>query len=228
MSMRIEPVEPRTTTFAGEGRTHRFRQGFDAISGVAAHEAANIVALSAQAARAGQVVIDKAVELHFALDPATGRLVVVGGRSRITYRPPRVSGSAVTAADPTEIAGSPEGAVAVGGSAPEGPHDPQVVLRQAEQALDQRIADLQQRLVSASDAERPLLEAELRALERRREHLAQVREALDLQRSARREAAPPVPGATAAARRPSGAPRPARGIFIPAMTQSGLLVNASV
>jgi hypothetical protein len=234
MPMSIEPLRPRATMFAGEGRTYRFHQGIDAISGVAAHEAANIVALSAQAARAGQVVIDEAVELQFALDPETGRLVVVGGRSRVTYRPTREqrapsppAGRSATIAPPTgedELAGPAVGPL---------PGNLGTVLRQAEQALDRRIASIEQLLAGASDTERPLLEAERRALERRRDQIAQAREALALQEATQRAArgSPPdggAPAETISAGRPGGAPRPpARGIFIPAMTQSGLLVNTS-
>ncbi|MBI2322568.1 MAG: hypothetical protein HYU88_10920 [Chloroflexi bacterium] len=237
--MRIEPVEPVFTTFAGEGKTHRFAQGVDAISGVAAHAAANVAALSAQAARAGQVVVDEAVEVQFAPDPETGRRVVVGGRSRVTFRPERAPGPPLSPEDESapavhapaatdDRAGEPM-------AVPPGA-DPAQVLDQAAAAVDQRIAAVEQRLAGASAAERPLLEGELRALRQRRDELERARHAVERQETLRRAGrptggdaapageapAPAVPRPTG--RRPAG---PARGVFIPAMTQSGLLVNTS-
>lgn len=237
--MRIQPPEAVITTFAGEGKTHRFAQGIEAISGVAAHEASNIVALSAQAARAGQVVVDEAIELQFALDPETGRLVVVGGRSRITFRPARSP----------ELPAPPDIAPAMAAAAP-GEDEPTSAARamppaaaaadalaQAVAAVEQRIAAVEQRLDGAAPAERPLLEAALRALRQRRDELELARRALERQETMHRGRAQPdapgaVPGdggAAAAGRGPGrvAAARPRPRVFIPAMTQSGLLVNAS-
>ena len=84
--IQIQSYQGAVTTFKGEGCTYNFKQGVDAISGVAAHEARNIRMLKAQAATNNYNVIDTSIEIKFAYDPKTKQMVVVGGESKVKYQ----------------------------------------------------------------------------------------------------------------------------------------------
>lgn len=76
----------QVTTFTGEGATYRFRQGFEAITGVAAHEALNIRVFKRYAINTNKEIIDTEIKIKFAIDPETKRLVVVGGESQAKFK----------------------------------------------------------------------------------------------------------------------------------------------
>lgn len=76
----------QVTTFSGEGAVYRFRQGFEAITGVAAHEALNIRVFKRYALNTNREISDTEIKIKFAIDPETKRLVVVGGESRATFK----------------------------------------------------------------------------------------------------------------------------------------------
>lgn len=81
----IETNQPLITTFKGEGYTYHFRQGMEAISGVYAHEARNIRLMKQQAVSNGYQVINTSIEIKFAYDPKTKKLIVIGGESNVKY-----------------------------------------------------------------------------------------------------------------------------------------------
>lgn len=68
--------------FYGEGEYKSFSPAA-AIPGVAAHEAENHRSFERAAAAAGQIPGDATTQLKFAYNPATGRVEVVGGESRV-------------------------------------------------------------------------------------------------------------------------------------------------
>lgn len=76
----------QVTTFTGEGATYRFRQGFEAITGVAAHEALNIRVFKRYAINTNKEIVDTEIKVKFAIDPVTKRLVVVGGESQAKFK----------------------------------------------------------------------------------------------------------------------------------------------
>lgn len=76
----------QVTTFTGEGATYRFYQGFDAVTGVCAHEALNIRVFKRYALNTNKEIVDTEIKVKFAIDPETKRLVVVGGESRAEFK----------------------------------------------------------------------------------------------------------------------------------------------
>jgi hypothetical protein len=77
----------QVTTFTGEGATYRFYQGFDAITGVAAHEALNIRVFEKYALNTNKEIVDTEIKIKFAIDPVSKRLIVVGGESQAKFKP---------------------------------------------------------------------------------------------------------------------------------------------
>ncbi|MCX7795722.1 MAG: hypothetical protein N2380_04305 [bacterium] len=76
----------QVTTFTGEGATYRFYQGFDAITGVYAHEALNIRVFKRYALNANKEIVNSEIKIKLAIDPKTKRLIVVGGESRAEFK----------------------------------------------------------------------------------------------------------------------------------------------
>lgn len=93
----------QVTTFSGEGAVYRFRQGLEAITGVAAHEALNIRVFKRHALETNRELADTEIKIKFAIDPETKRLVVVGGESRAVFKAKNNSYSALFGEDPEEI-----------------------------------------------------------------------------------------------------------------------------
>jgi len=91
------------TTFSGEGATYRFAQGFEAITGVAAHEALNMRVFERHAIQSGEDIANPEIKIKFAIDPVTKRIVVVGGESRVTFEPKREKNLAILEETPEEI-----------------------------------------------------------------------------------------------------------------------------
>jgi hypothetical protein len=54
--------------------------------GVAAHEASNLRVFEGQAVRNDQEIVSKSIEVQFGYNAQTGRLEVVGGRSRVSFK----------------------------------------------------------------------------------------------------------------------------------------------
>jgi len=93
----------QVTTFSGEGAVYRFRQGFEAITGVASHEALNIRVFKRYALNTDREISDTEIKIKFAIDPETKRLVVVGGESRATFKAKNNRYSNLLIEDPDEI-----------------------------------------------------------------------------------------------------------------------------
>jgi hypothetical protein len=91
------------TTFSGEGAVYRFAQGFEAITGVAAHEALNMRVFERYALQSGRDITNSEIKIKFAIDPVTKRLIVVGGESRVTFEPKREKDLAILEETPEEI-----------------------------------------------------------------------------------------------------------------------------
>lgn len=91
------------TVFSGEGAVYRFRQGFEAITGVAGHEALNIRVFKRHALESNRDLRDVEIKIKFAIDPETKRLIVVGGESRAVFESKNNSYSSFWGEDPEEI-----------------------------------------------------------------------------------------------------------------------------
>jgi len=93
----------QVTTFSGEGATYRFAQGFEAITGVAAHEALNMRVFERHALQGNRELTNTEIKIKFAIDPVTKRLIVVGGESRVTFEPKKEENLAILEEAPEEI-----------------------------------------------------------------------------------------------------------------------------
>ncbi|MBI2940047.1 MAG: hypothetical protein HYY04_06365 [Chloroflexi bacterium] len=246
----IERIAPTVSTFRGEGFTRRLAQGADAVSGVAAHEAMNVGTLTRQAERNGYVVVSADIQVQFALNPETGHLEVVGGRSRVSYQrePEHDIHSAADIdrfphrrRDRVDQPGAEESAE----SEPREIARARQVLRRLESVIQGELQAARTELAAASGraaAERT--RARIEALERKQAEIEAARQALEIQEMqaqlarlldrAQRASSDLALGLAANARGAGGpaggnarsSPAGRTGVFVPAMTTAGLLVNA--
>ena len=240
--------QPTMTTFAGEGVTVRARQGIDAAAKVAAHEARNVRVLSAQARFAGMQVVGTKVEVHYGIDANTGRLVVVGGRSEVRYRPTvdrsikAPQGSASESTAELQKGAGPDSESGAGGT-PAAPAPDKIVddLRAQEQELRAEADRLRQEAgtrdpdeadqasEALADVEQALGEVQAAIVQAQLEEAQRIQEAVLEQASQANYgiAIDLVQGGQGAADGGERAPAMGRRPFLPAMTAEGLLVNAS-
>ncbi|MGB9682357.1 MAG: hypothetical protein ACP5RW_05910 [bacterium] len=93
----------QVTTFSGEGATYRFAQGLEAITGVAAHEALNMRVFERHAIQSDTDIVNPEIKIKFAVDPVTKRVVVVGGESRVTFKPKKDKNLTILEETPEEL-----------------------------------------------------------------------------------------------------------------------------
>ncbi|MBM3275282.1 MAG: hypothetical protein FJZ00_09020, partial [Candidatus Sericytochromatia bacterium] len=110
--------------------------------GVAAHEASNLRVFEGQAVRNDQEIVAKSIEVQFGYNAQTGRLEVVGGRSRVSFKDKENGpGGAANAASAENAAGTDdakEGKDAKGakkGLAAASPSGPEDARSEGEQEL---------------------------------------------------------------------------------------------
>lgn len=228
--MMMDPVLPSVQTFKGEGYTRFLRPGPDAVAGVRAHEANNIRTLKRQAERNGFEVIDSQIKVQTTIGP-DGKPQVVGGTGSIRYRETNPQTSK-TQALPQNTTPEPQ----TDQEALQQLSDLLVVEKQRTEA---QVAKLQHELDQAepgdSDQKRAALEEQQRKLQElraavreteRQKQLQFTQELLGNALDAQMESAGKLIAAGYGPPQHEKSPRVGpRGVFLPAFTMSGLLVN---
>ena len=208
------------SVFKGEGYTHRLKKGVNAAYGVKAHEATNVGVLTRQVERAGREVVSSEIEVKYAYNPQTGRTEVVGGRARVRHQEKK---SKENASSPSNVSSNPPSS---------SQQNTQVNYRQAEANLERALWAAQQgtsipndKNVQENDENVKALRAKLQEVQFARQ-MDKISETLKMVASRigkENEPTDPSSQPTEGIRRGSS-----HGVFLPAMTVSGLHINTSV
>jgi hypothetical protein len=236
-SMIISPQDYSASIFKGEGYTYHLKQGLPAALGVRAHEATNIQVLTRQAERAGREVVSSEIEVRYAYNPETGRVEVVGGRARVRHREKPLQEDPL-GSEAFSSKGNPKGVTDPTNASRE---DKGRLYKQAEADLERAIQAARRELEAHKGKEPDIdgkikeriaaLEAKLREV-RFAQQMEKLSEALKIASKQESELAQELMEGEGRANQSSHAEGRFRrgvsyGVFLPAMTVSGLYVNTS-